>query len=161
MSKTYAIEIRRSGRWWAIDVPSLKGVHTQARRLADVEFMARDAIGGVLDVSPDSVRVEVHPILDERLARRVREARRARIAAHEAQLESAEKTASALVALQEAGLPLRDAGELLGISHQRAAQVRNGDVRAVKRERRKAIAELRSRYDFGDAHVPLRDLIYR
>lgn len=161
MKHTYTVEVRRSGRWWAIDVPDLKGVHTQVRRLSEVDAMARDAIGAVLDVPSRSVRVTVRPVLEARLARRVREARRARILAHEAQIESAEKTSAALTALQKAGLALRDAGELLGISHQRAAQVRGEDRRGVRDERRKAIAELRSDYDLGDDRIPLRELIYK
>lgn len=63
--ETYTAEVRRSGRWWGIAVPEVKGVHTQARRLADVEDMARDAIGAVLELDPASVRVSVR-VIDER-----------------------------------------------------------------------------------------------
>lgn len=59
VTRTYTAEVCRSGRCWAIDVPEVPGVHTQARRLADVEETARDAIIGVLDVTPASVRVTV------------------------------------------------------------------------------------------------------
>jgi len=41
---TYTAVCRRVGDWWAIDVPQIRGVHTQARRLDQVEAMARDAI---------------------------------------------------------------------------------------------------------------------
>src|SRR5690242_11280287 len=33
VKKTYTVLARRSGGWWAISVPELKGVHSQARRL--------------------------------------------------------------------------------------------------------------------------------
>lgn len=73
MTKTYMAEVRRSGRWWAIDVPEVKGVFTQARRLADVEAMARDAIGAVLDLDPASVRVSLR-VIDARYEKAKREA---------------------------------------------------------------------------------------
>jgi Uncharacterised protein family (UPF0150). len=159
MMQSYTVEVRRSGRWWAIDVPDLKGVHTQTRRLSEVDEMARDAIGGALEISPRSIRINIRPVLDARLSRRVREARRARVLALEAQIESAEKTSAALKALRNGGLALRDAGELLGISHQRAAQLHAEDPRRARPERHKAIAELRGEYDFGDDHIPLRNLM--
>ncbi len=34
----YTVRVRRSGAWWAIDVPELPGVYSQARRLDRVEF---------------------------------------------------------------------------------------------------------------------------
>lgn len=149
MKRTYTAEVRRSGRWWAIDVPEVKGVYSQARRLSEVEAMARDAIAAVLDVSPRSFSVVIRPMLDARLTKVIGGARRARIAAQEAQLQVAEQSAIALRSLQGAGLSLRDAGELLGISHQRAAQVIDADLRTTRSNRRKAIAELRAGYEIG------------
>jgi hypothetical protein len=43
----------------AIRVPELRGVYSQARRLADVEAMARDAIALVNEVAPDSFDITV------------------------------------------------------------------------------------------------------
>lgn len=149
MKPTYTIEVRRSGRWWAIDVPEVKGAHTQARRLGEIAAMARDAIAGVLDVSPRSFAVVIRPVLDDRLQSLVDAARRSRIAVQEAQLAAAESAARALRSLQRDGVPLRDAGELLGISHQRAAQIMGADLRLIRSSRRKAIAELRAGYDLA------------
>jgi len=63
---TYMVEARRSGRWWAIAVPDLPGIFSQARRLADVEPMARDAIAAVLDVAPRSFGIVIRPVLGDR-----------------------------------------------------------------------------------------------
>ena len=146
MKLSYTVEARRSGRWWAIDVPELRGVHTLARRLADVELMARDAIAAVLEVSPRSFDVVIRPVLGERLDGLVRDARDSRASAQEAQLAATDRSVRALTSLQKAGVPLRDAGELLGISHQRAAQIAGADLRPMRTARRKAIAELRGQY---------------
>lgn len=43
----------------AIRVPELRGVYSQARRLADVEAMARDAVALVNEVAPDSFDITV------------------------------------------------------------------------------------------------------
>lgn len=65
---TYDIEVTRDGRWWMIRVPGLDGyvtasgainasTVTQARYEGEVEEMARDFIGCVLDVPIEEVRV--------------------------------------------------------------------------------------------------------
>lgn len=150
MKPTYTVEVRRSGRWWAINVPEVKGVFSQARRLSEVEAMARDAIAAVIDVSPRSFALVIRPVLNARLQALVDAARRSRISVQEAQLEAAENAALALRSLQREGLALRDAGELLGISHQRAAQIMGSDLRMIRSSRRKAIAELRVAYTLHD-----------
>lgn len=52
-----AAEITRSGEWWAIQVPEMPGVFTQARRLEQVPEMVRDAVALMADVDEDSVEV--------------------------------------------------------------------------------------------------------
>lgn len=160
MKKTYVAVARRSGRWWAIDVPEVAGVFSQARRLADVAPMAREAIALMLDVSPRSFDVVVRPILPSSLEMIVQEARQARVNAQEMQLEAGQRSARALRALERADMPLRDAGELLGISHQRAAQIAKADRRGYDQQRRRAIAELRSGYDLGGGPLPRRQDVY-
>ena len=56
---TYSAVCRRSAKWWAISVPKVKGVHTQARRLDQAAAVAREAIALVLDVDPATVQVRV------------------------------------------------------------------------------------------------------
>lgn len=53
--------VTRSGRWWAIDVPEVPGVFTQARRLDQVPAMAADAVALMLDIPVGSVTVDVIP----------------------------------------------------------------------------------------------------
>src|SRR5206468_10034965 len=60
---TYSAVCHRVGGWWAISVPKLKGVHTQARRLDQVAAMAQDAVALMLDIDPATVHIDVHPDL--------------------------------------------------------------------------------------------------
>ena len=57
----YRVEVVRSGEWWAITVPSLRGVFSQARHLDDVPAAAREAIAMMLDVDPAELGpIDVH-----------------------------------------------------------------------------------------------------
>ena len=57
----HRVEVVRSGEWWAITVPSLRGVFSQARHLDEVPVAAREAIALMLDVDPADVGpIDVH-----------------------------------------------------------------------------------------------------
>ncbi len=119
----YRAVAERDGSWWAIRVPEVRGVYSQARRLADVEAMARDAIALVRDVAPDSFDVTVEPVLGDEAARLVEQARTDRLDAERAARRASEQLRAAVDRLASAGLTVRDIAHLLGLSHQRVAQV--------------------------------------
>ena len=124
--RTYTARAVRSGGWWAITVPDLKGVHSQARRLDQAQAMAREAIGLFLDVAPDTVDVSVEPVLPDELQSEVTQVRSVRDQAEALQREAVEATAQAAKSLvREAHLTVREAGQILGLSHQRVAQLLN------------------------------------
>lgn len=54
----YRVDAEKSGDWWAITVPALRGVFSQAKTLEEVPSHAREAIAMMLDVEP----AEVGPI---------------------------------------------------------------------------------------------------
>ena len=57
----HRVEVVRSGEWWAITVPSLRGVFSQARQLDEVPAAAREAIALMFDVAPAGVGpIDVH-----------------------------------------------------------------------------------------------------
>jgi len=117
--KIYTAEARRSGGWWAISVPELKGVHSQARRLDQVEGMAREAIALFLDTDPRTISVEVRPQTPTEVA----QALDARKAAWEAEASAERATAAAVRALIAKGYTVRDAGALLQLSPARVSQI--------------------------------------
>jgi hypothetical protein len=114
---------RRSGDWWAIEVPEVRGVFTQARRLDQVPAMVRDAVTLMTDVPEADIEVDVVPVLDEQVAHQLQEARAARAKSQELSEQAAAGIRAAARALAEANLPVRDIGTVLGVSHQRAAQL--------------------------------------
>lgn len=121
---TYTARCQRSQGWWAIRVPEVPGAFSQARRLGHVESMVRDVVALALEVPPDSfdVRLEVRlPEPSQRALDRAVELR------HEAQLTAASAARATIEALRSMvdrdGLTIREAGQLLGLSHQRVAQL--------------------------------------
>ena len=112
-----------SGSWWAITIPELRGVYSQARRLEKVEAMAREAIALMLDVAPDSFDLDIRQVLDPEATLAVDEAIHARSEATDRQRVAAAKSREAVRVLDRRGLPQRDIGRLLHLSHQRVAQL--------------------------------------
>lgn len=119
----YTARCRRSGKWWAVEIPEVNGgIFTQARRLDQVESMAREAIALTLDVSPASVEVRVVPVLPEEWEADLAEVNDARAAAEAAERRARATTDRIVRRLLDSGLTVRDVGLLLGISYQRVAK---------------------------------------
>lgn len=144
---------RRSGDWWAIEVPEVAGVHTQVRRLDQAPAMVRDAVSLMTDVPEDSIEVEVVPEVDEEVSNAIAQAAFMREEAEVMAREATDVIVGVARALTDAGLSLRDAGAVLGISHQRVAQLLNpapvkvrstlGPAKSHSRAARKAAHALR------------------
>ncbi len=121
--ETYTVLAEPSGSWWAITIAELRGVFTQARRLENVEHMARDAIALLLDVPADSFDIDIRQVLDPEVAQAVDEAISARSEAADRRRVAALKSREAVRLLDQRGLPQRDIGRILHLSHQRVAQI--------------------------------------
>jgi predicted RNase H-like HicB family nuclease len=111
-----------SGAWTA-HVPRVRGCHTYGRTLEQARRRIREALSLWVDDADsaefvEEIRLPAHvrnAINRSRAARR--QAMRERDRAREVMKEAAETL------VQEVGLGLRDAGELLEISHQRVQQL--------------------------------------
>ena len=124
--RAFTAVCRRSGDWWDIEVPEVPGVFTQARRLDQAEGMVREALALMLDVGQDSFDVALR-IGDRQLADSIAEVTTARSEAEQAAERAAVRTRQVLAKLvHDQHLTLRDAAKLVGMSHQRVAQVLAG-----------------------------------
>lgn len=124
---TYTAMAERDNGWWAIRVAELPGVFSQARRLDRVEAMARDAIATLLDTPPDSFDVAVREVLSDEARQVVTAAIEARAVALERQELASTTSREAVRTLTRLGLPQRDIGRLLDLSHQRVGQLVSDD----------------------------------
>lgn len=111
-------------RFWLARV-GLDGGHlTQGRTIAEARSMARGLAGLVLEVDDNLLVFEYHVDLGDDLDAEVAEARQAREDLERVQHRSARTLrAAARRLVGEAHLTQRDAADLLGVSHQRVAQV--------------------------------------
>jgi hypothetical protein len=121
----YRVNVTRERDAWLADVPDVAGAHTFARSLSALQRSVREVIVLMTDRPDDAlddfdldVRYEIG---DSSAA--VAAARRARAAAEQAERVSAEAIRQAVAELP-ASLSVRDVAALLGVSHQRVAQVR-------------------------------------
>lgn len=117
-------KVTRSGDWWAIEVPQVPGVFTQAKRLDQVEEMVQDAVALMTHVRPSDVDVDVVPVLRHDLEDDLREARELATQAALLQEKASAATRRVVVELREGErLSVRDVGKLLELSPQRVSQL--------------------------------------
>jgi hypothetical protein len=128
--KRFEVEVHRDGKWWMVNIPEMDGV-TQARRLAEASQAAAEYIALSDDLALSDVDVEIVSVdvngMDVHAVGELVAQLRTEVSALEgliAQLTSA--TARQLV---DDAVPLRDIAEVLGVSHQRVAQIAGGTER--------------------------------
>lgn len=111
---------QRSDGWWAVEVPEVPGVFTQAKRLEQVPDMVADAVALMTGV--ETVEVSVEPVMDPDTASVVLEALEASAATVAAQ-QRASRSMRAAVRRLSAAMPARDVASILHVSHQRVSQL--------------------------------------
>lgn len=122
MSKDVTARCERSDGWWAVEVPELPGLFTQARRLNQVAGMVRDA-ARMLDVKVGEVNVE--PVMDEATARLLCELFDAKGEAKAAQERASKIMRETVSMLRSDGLTVRDVAAVTGVSLQRVSALQD------------------------------------
>lgn len=116
--------VQRVGKWWAVEVPEIPGLFTQAKRLDHVEEMVKDAAALLTGEPEDSFEVEVQvDTSNPQLNYLINEAKANTREAARLQAEASEKSRQAASELATEGLTVREIGEVLGLSFQRAHQL--------------------------------------
>lgn len=123
--KRYKVRYERDeDGWWVASVPSVKGCHTQGRSIAQARERIHEALSlFVKDAKRAEFReefrlpAELRKVVDRTAAARARAARQEVLAS--SMLKDAAKV------LEKEGVSVRDAGQLLGLSHQRINQLRD------------------------------------
>ena len=126
--------VTRTQGWWAVEVPEIPGVFTQAKRLDQVEAMVADAVALMEDVKAESVEVTIEPVLPGRVNAHLHEAKSLLRQAARLQADASAMTRELVAELRdEQGLSVRDVGVLLGVSAQRVSQLTAPDRKSLGR----------------------------
>lgn len=111
-------------RVWLAEWAEDDRVHTFARSLAELEDLARDALALWLHTDGDAVRIELDVELPESVSRELTRFRRQRDELEAQQASVLDRQRSLAVRLvEDQDMTYRDAARVLGISHQRVAQL--------------------------------------
>lgn len=117
----YEALARRVGNSWAIHVANVRP--TQARRLGEIEEMARDLVACMANVDVHTVDIDITVELPEGVRHSLEHAHRARAAEEQSRAEANRSFQDAARQLRDGGLTVREIGTLLGVSYQRAHQL--------------------------------------
>lgn len=121
---TYAATAERDGRFWVVHVLGDGFDHwTQARHLREVQEMARDLVATMLEIESDSFELDWSVALPATVREHLDNAARLRAESERTNREAAKEARLAARGLKDQGLTVRDIGEAMGISYQRAHQL--------------------------------------
>jgi predicted RNase H-like HicB family nuclease len=117
-----AVIVRDEDGYWFVDFPDIPGCHTQGRTLRAARTRMRDALSLFVDDADAAHIVEDLRLPGDTMAA-VHRTVELREHAAEAAQESQAAAREAVRRLLDAGLTLRDAGDVLGLSFQRVNQL--------------------------------------
>ncbi len=131
---TYTVRYERDETgWWVATVKEVRGCHTQGRSIDQARKRIREALGLFVDDAEESQLRDdiVLPAGARTLLNRVR-ATRKRAEEEAAKLQDSTAEAAQILT-KDVGVSVRDAGELLGLSHQRIHQLLTASSRKKKK----------------------------
>jgi len=124
MSKKYTVKYERDDSgWWYVSVPKIKGCHTQGRTVSEGRRRIREALELWVDNADTCELVDdiVLPATFKTLSVRLTKQREAHRKTEKAKRLTTVRLARWLK--EDQGLSVRDAGELMGLSHQAVQKV--------------------------------------
>ena len=119
---TYTAQATRTESVWLVYVPEVDRT-TQARKVAEIEPMARDLVAVMRNVAPDSFELRTEIELPAGVRAHLDAVEQARAEEDDARRRAAAELRAAAAELKDAGLTVREIGALLGMSYQRASQL--------------------------------------
>ena len=125
VTSNYTAVFERDGEgFWLVELTEEPRVHTYGRTLAKARDRIRDATALWFEVAPDAFTLIEDIRLPKPVKATVDRARKERAKAQAVQEAAAGATRNAARALVEEGrLSVRDAADVLGLSHQRVQQL--------------------------------------
>lgn len=119
--RRFKVIVRRDpedSRVWLVNVAGQPGAHTFGRSLAEAKRHGAEVVALWFELEPEQLEID----WDVRLGEFSKPVNRARAAIAHAETDR-QRRDDAVRALTAAGMSYRDVAELLGLSHQRVAQI--------------------------------------
>lgn len=123
MSDYTATAQRVGGGWWMVQCDQHPGALSQVRRLDKAPDEHREAIAFVTGEPAEQVHVTVVPRLEPAVEAELAAVRQLADAAARTASQAADQRAALARRLHDDGLTVRDIGQILGVSYQRAGQL--------------------------------------
>jgi predicted RNase H-like HicB family nuclease len=124
MKKATAIYERDETGTWVVTVPEYPGCITQGRSIHEARLHVREALEALIGVrSAKAVEWVDNIQLPNEVLRLVRENKRARAKARQAEAIVSESTRKVTSKLKKLGLSVRDSGALLDLSHNAVQKI--------------------------------------
>jgi predicted RNase H-like HicB family nuclease len=124
--ESYKVRYERDpSGWWIVTIPEVQGCRTQGRSIAEGRKRIREALALFIDeAAADRAKLVDDIRLPAAVKRKLREVTALRLRAERLREKAQDVTRVAASQLtRRAGLSVRDAAEMLGISHQRVQQL--------------------------------------
>ncbi|APT93592.1 hypothetical protein CPHO_01515 [Corynebacterium phocae] len=123
MTKTYTVTAERgTSDVWVLECAEL-GAVSQTKRLAHAADEMREAMAYQAGINPDELNIVVEVILPPEIAEMKIRADEQRQEAARLNTMAQKNTRDLAVALRKSGMTVRDMGEILGVSYQRAQKL--------------------------------------
>jgi predicted RNase H-like HicB family nuclease len=119
----YKVFLSREDGIWLIEAVELRGVRSFGRTVADAASNIREAIAAAEDLDEWSELVLDYSFDDASVSAAVRRFREATKAEEAASTERDDALTAAIESLRTRGMSYRDIGVIIGLSHQRVAQL--------------------------------------
>jgi predicted RNase H-like HicB family nuclease len=129
--------------WWIVTIPEIQGCRTQGRSIAEGRRRIREAMALFIDEAAAEQATLVDDVrLPRDVMRQIRLVATQRALAERVREDVKDVTRAAVKQLtRRAGLSVRDAAEMLGISYQRVQQLAGGGSAHLARPGRAARAK--------------------
>ena len=128
VSEYTATAQRVGGGWWMVQCDQHPGALSQVRRLDQAPDEHREAIAFVTGEPAEQVEVTIVPRLEPAVEDQLTAVQRLADTAARTATQAADQRAALARRLHDDGLTIRDIGQIMGVSYQRAGQlVRAGE----------------------------------
>lgn len=121
----YTAQYSREDGWWIVRIQEAHGVHSNGRTLEEARRRIREALSLEIGESAFTVDIAEKVTLPAKARHELSRHLSARRRADEQAQRAMTATKEAALALTTAGLSVRDAGALLGLSGARVSQILN------------------------------------